>query len=427
MCQSFFSVMSILCSVGAPALALSAACLVEPSGHAPAAKEPSFAIEARRVQNEMRKRNAARIEEYHREFDAAKTDAEKQRVRERSFRRRVDANLLAEHLVTLVRPHAADPASVEALTFVLNYYRGGHQSARAADEAVDLLIKYHLKDERTIESASIHNFDMARWTERLLRALAAADFPPPRKARILYELAQYVEVEAELPSWLALLVTWDPAVGRWYERVKWEPDYLALMKAEQPKREAEAVKLFERVAAKYGDLLSGSRGHQTYGECARAAVFRIRNLTVGKPAPDFACTDAAGQTIRLSALKGQVVLLDFWATWCGPCRAEFPHMRELKRQYAGRPLTIVGISVDEDRGAWEKFLKKEQLPWAQWYTGPAGVVKDWNVCLYPTRYLIDHKGVIRESPGLCGGFSDEGDDRLLDHLMQEASGDLRQK
>jgi peroxiredoxin len=409
----------------APALALWAACAAEPASQTLAAKEPAFVIESRRVQIQISQHSAESNQQFHRQFDAAKTDAEKLRARERGFERRKEANPLAERLVAVVRPYAADPASVEALTFVLRYYRGGHQSAQAADEAVDLLIKYHLQDQRTFEFASLYNFDTARWIERLLRALAAADFPREKKGRILYELAQYVEVESELPSWLSLLISWDPAVGQWYERVKWESDYLARMRAEQPKLEAEAVKLYETVTEKYGDMLSRSRGGLTYGQCARAAIFKIRNLTVGKPAPDFTCTDAAGRPVRLSALKGQVVLLDFWATWCGPCIAEFPHMRQLKERYTGRPLAMVGISVDEDRSAWDKFLKKEQLPWAQWYTGPRGVVKDWNVAFYPTRYLIDHNGVIRESPGLCGEF--DGDDRLLDHLIQEASGEVRRK
>ena len=69
---------------------------------------------------------------------------------------------------------------------------------------------------------------------------------------------------------------------------------------------------------------------------------------VGKPAPDFALTDLSGRTVRLADFRGKVVLLDLWATWCGPCREEIPDFVELQTRYAERGFTLVGIALDEE-------------------------------------------------------------------------------
>ena len=115
-----------------------------------------------------------------------------------------------------------------------------------------------------------------------------------------------------------------------------------------------------------------------------------------------------------------MVVLDFWYVGCIPCREQFPQLRRLCAQYAGKPFSIVGITADEVRGEWEKFLKKEQLPWAQWYSGRGGVVAGWNVTTFPTRYLIDHKGIIRDSNGL----EDNAFDRLVQKLVTDSEGDV---
>ncbi|HAO78262.1 MAG TPA: alkyl hydroperoxide reductase [Verrucomicrobia subdivision 3 bacterium] len=77
---------------------------------------------------------------------------------------------------------------------------------------------------------------------------------------------------------------------------------------------------------------------------------------LAKTAPDFALTDLSGKTVRLSDFKGKVVLLDFWATWCGPCRKEIPDLIQLQTQYAEQGFTILGIALDEEGAAVVKPL-----------------------------------------------------------------------
>ncbi len=72
---------------------------------------------------------------------------------------------------------------------------------------------------------------------------------------------------------------------------------------------------------------------------------------LGKAAPDFGLTDLSGKTVRLSDFKGKVVLLDFWATWCAPCRMEIPEFVQLQKQYAGKGFTLLGVALDDEGAA----------------------------------------------------------------------------
>jgi peroxiredoxin len=81
--------------------------------------------------------------------------------------------------------------------------------------------------------------------------------------------------------------------------------------------------------------------------------------SVGKTAPDFALTDLSDKTVRLADFKGKIILLDFWATWCAPCREEIPDFVELQKQYAEKGFTILGISLDEEGAAVVKPFTQE--------------------------------------------------------------------
>jgi thiol-disulfide isomerase/thioredoxin len=120
------------------------------------------------------------------------------------------------------------------------------------------------------------------------------------------------------------------------------------------------------------------------------------DLSIGKPAPEVVIQDVDGKKARLSALKGRVVVLDIWATWCGPCRAMIPHSREMVERLKDKPFTLVSISADTDKKTLTDFLAKEKMPWTHWWNGDeGGIVEDWEVEHFPTVYVIDAKGIIR--------------------------------
>jgi thiol-disulfide isomerase/thioredoxin len=88
-------------------------------------------------------------------------------------------------------------------------------------------------------------------------------------------------------------------------------------------------------------------------------------LIKGKIIPDFTLQTADGGSVKLSSLKGHAVLIDFWASWCMPCRASIPHLKELYEKYHRLGLEILSVSIDQNHKAWENATLKEKMPWKQ--------------------------------------------------------------
>jgi thiol-disulfide isomerase/thioredoxin len=131
-----------------------------------------------------------------------------------------------------------------------------------------------------------------------------------------------------------------------------------------------------------------------------ARARRSASLREGRPAPDFEATTLEGDRIRLSAFRDRWVLLDFWATWCGPCVRELPHLVELHQEHP--ELAIIGISGDRTREALEGFLQRRSLPWPQVYVDARAVQTLYRVRTYPSTFLIAPDGTIA-ARGLRGG------------------------
>jgi len=125
-----------------------------------------------------------------------------------------------------------------------------------------------------------------------------------------------------------------------------------------------------------------------------------------KPAPNFILTDAKGDTINLSTYKGKVVLLDFWATWCGGCKTEIPWYMEFDAKYKDRGLAVIGVSMDEDGWKTVKpFLALEKDPETGGHTamkypvviGSDSLAKQYHLTSMPMTLLIDREGRIAVS------------------------------
>jgi thiol-disulfide isomerase/thioredoxin len=163
---------------------------------------------------------------------------------------------------------------------------------------------------------------------------------------------------------------------------------------EGEKAAKEAETYFARVEKDFADVKAGRKG--TLGEMAKGSLFELRNLQVGMKAPAAESKNLKGEKVSLADYSGKVVILDIWATWCGPCKAMIPHEREMVAKFKDKPFSLVSISVDEDKKELEEFLEKESMPWVHWWEGAeAPLVKQWNVRFFPTIYVIDGKGVIR--------------------------------
>ncbi|MBN2344772.1 MAG: TlpA family protein disulfide reductase [Candidatus Aminicenantes bacterium] len=112
--------------------------------------------------------------------------------------------------------------------------------------------------------------------------------------------------------------------------------------------------------------------------------------------PDFTAKDIAGQTVTLSDLKGRVVLLDFWATWCPPCRVEVPHLLEVYRGFRDKGFVLISISLDRDLAAARAFVREKGMDWVHIIDEEAGreIAEMYQVQYIPSTFLIDRRGKV---------------------------------
>jgi len=141
-------------------------------------------------------------------------------------------------------------------------------------------------------------------------------------------------------------------------------------------------------------------------ELSRWNAARMKKELAGKPAPELTVTDLRGEPIALSALKGRTVLLDFWTTWCPPCRADAPVLDKLHQKYGEKELTIVGISVSEERAIVEKFLKEFPHAFPVVLTTENEMPRPYQVGVFPTYIVINQDGSFAAAVEGDKGFGD---------------------
>ena len=136
--------------------------------------------------------------------------------------------------------------------------------------------------------------------------------------------------------------------------------------------------------------------HPEYNEPVRAVLDEALKLQPGQPAPAFTLDDLDGQPVSLSQFKGQVVLLDFWSSWCVPCISDLPNLRKIKKKTVGWPVVFFNISLDVDEAAWRKAVDKHEIEGVHvradgWSTE---VTESYQVSVLPAYYLVDSQGLI---------------------------------
>ena len=122
-----------------------------------------------------------------------------------------------------------------------------------------------------------------------------------------------------------------------------------------------------------------------------------RTNFVGQAALDFQVTDLNGEPLSLEKFKGQVVLLDFWATWCGPCLDEMPNVKRTYQKYKNQKFQIIGISLDRGKSDLESYIAEKGLTWPQYYDSSRQISNMYQVQSIPSTFLIDGDGIIRKT------------------------------
>ena len=131
-------------------------------------------------------------------------------------------------------------------------------------------------------------------------------------------------------------------------------------------------------------------------EMAEAKAQKER-LAEGKVAPEFSFPTPDGKKmLGPQDFKGKILVLDFWASWCGPCRAEIPHLKEAYKEYSNKGVAFFSVSIDKDNAAWRKAMKEENMPWAQVQAPKAGkdVMKQYQFSGIPYILVLDKEGKI---------------------------------
>ncbi len=126
-------------------------------------------------------------------------------------------------------------------------------------------------------------------------------------------------------------------------------------------------------------------------------VARIKGVSVGAPAPEISLSDTTGTPVALSSLRGKYVLIDFWASWCGPCRAENPNVVRMYNKYKDKGFAIYSVSLDQAKANWTKAIRNDNLTWTHvsdlkfWQSAAA---QQYGVQAIPATFLLDKEGKI---------------------------------
>jgi len=150
---------------------------------------------------------------------------------------------------------------------------------------------------------------------------------------------------------------------------------------------------------------------------------QARDLQVykGGATPPLVLKDLSGKTHDLKQYRGKVVLINFWATWCPPCRAEMPSMQRLKAKMAGKPFVILAVDMGEEESVVKNYIREIKTDFTVLLDKDGRALKSWKVFAFPTSYVVDTQGKIRY--GLYGASEWDAADKVqkISQLMPSAA------
>jgi thiol-disulfide isomerase/thioredoxin len=289
---------------------------------------------------------------------AGKTDEERQKIQEKiqpEFMKKVQD--MAPRALELAEKNPKDAAAGEALLFVISVAPKGPQQ----EKALALLLKNQadrVPDACMMLAQSGNPQAGAFFTS----ILDQKDSSNKSKAFATLGMATLAKAKLEMV---------DPN------------------SADAKKFSQEAESLFEQILAKYKEIKEAA-------EIAEGELFVLKNLSIGKVAPEIEGADSDGKKFKLSDYRGKVVVLDFWALWCGPCMGLVPHEKELVKRLDGKPFAMIGVDFDATKEELKKGEQEHGITWRSFHDGRQGPIGEkWRISSIPAIYVLDPKGVIR--------------------------------
>jgi peroxiredoxin len=246
----------------------------------------------------------------------------------------------------------------------------GGQATVSGSEDTDLLLKFQQKQMMLQEQ------QLRPIVEQYRAAQEAKDEAKLAEVAALYE-AKEAEINKIMHEYI--LKEMSNSIASYVAFPEWKSDEeLALMR-----------KLTANVEEKRPDL--------ALTKATQAKIDRIARFAIGAVAPDIAEVNPEGEKISLSSMQGKYVLVDFWASWCGPCRQENPNIVRVFEKYKDKGFTVFGVSLDKSKDKWVEAIAKDNLNWTHisdlngWQAAPAVV---YGIRSIPASFLLDKEGRI---------------------------------
>lgn len=163
--------------------------------------------------------------------------------------------------------------------------------------------------------------------------------------------------------------------------------------------DAKATQLFKELKAEFPDTTQGKNADQNIASLASQGEAKKiqRSLVAGTKFPDFSEKDLDGMPLSIANFKGKLVMIDFWATWCGPCVNELPNVLKTYDKYHDKGFEVIGVSLDKDKDKLTSFIKEKNMTWPQYFDGQGWqnkLASKYGVNSIPATYLLDKDGVI---------------------------------
>ncbi len=293
----------------------------------------------------------------------------------------------------IVKQDPKSDSAFAALTFMIEQTSGAPDGAKWVSRALPYLQKYHLARPEMLDLGyklyRAYENDIPEY-EAFMQALASQHPDPNAQANMWYYLARTHYYFLNGP---------DLNAQEREQRKESALRYLGKIIGNKSFAKLDVYNPRDKAKGREPKKLSVK---------SESLIFAIKHLSIGSEIPNVEMKDLQGVDDQILNYRGKVVLIDFWATWCGPCIASIPALVDMKKSYGSDGFEILSLSVDLTVEDVLEYREDVDMPWAHWFIGRKGkLLQDWNISAFPTYMLIDRDGNIKLITNeITDGFQD---------------------